>query len=219
MRNRTSAAGRWAVLAGIALASIAAAPAGALTTTLDTELDDGLMGSYATVEIVENAGSLDFTITLDSSLGSDADLHAFFFNIADADITGLAITTSDTPQTPYTLTSSPSVKGGAGSSFDYGVSFGNGAGPPGNGTLQTAQFTLSADQPLALVDLDELSSASGGTIDLHFVAHVQSTSLVRGSSSEAVGGTADLPEPSAGVLLGLALAGLSWRERRRALSL
>ena len=81
----------------------------------------------------------------------------------------------------------PHVAGGAGSKFDLGVSFGNGAGPKGNGTLQAASFTLLADQPLSIEDLAPMSSTSSG-IAIQLAVHVQDTSFVEGVTSETVGG-------------------------------
>ena len=132
-------------------------------------------------------------------------------------LTGVGITTNDTVRRDYTIEADPNVNGGAGSSFDFGVNFGNGAGPPGNGTLSSVDFTVFADQALTLAPLAELSQAKGGMIDLHLLLHVQGTSLVPGANSEAVGGTlVYLPEPSSGVLLSLGLmTGLALERRRR----
>jgi hypothetical protein len=192
---------------------LVAGRAQALLTTLETELDTGLTGAFATVEVTERAGALDFTIALDPSLGPDADLHAFYFNLVDDGLTGLDVLTRDPVANDYVLEANPSVNGGAGSTFDYGVSFGDGAGPSGNGTLQIANFTVFADQTLTLAQLDEISRARGGLIDLHFVLHAQSTSLMPRADSEAVGGALILPEPSAGLLLTLGLTGLALRSR------
>jgi hypothetical protein len=217
MRNRKTGIGSWPAMLGTALVLAVAGQAQALSTILDIELDNGLVGTYATVEISENAGALDFTITLDSSLGPNADIHEFYFNVVNADITGIGITTPDPVQTPYEIEADPSVNGGAGSSFDYGINFGNGGGAPGNGHLQMANFTVFADQNLTLAELDEISRAKGGMIDLHLLLHVQSTDLFPGSDSEAVGGSILLPEPSAGLLLAMGLlTGLALQRRHDA---
>jgi len=102
------------------------------------------------------------------------------------------------------------VAGGAGSSFEYGVNFGNGAGGPGNGVLKTANFTISANEALTLASLSPTSSTSQDIV-VNFAAHVQGTSFVAGSTSETVGGV--VPEPSTAGLLVLGLAALASRRR------
>jgi len=217
MRNWTTPAPRWPAVLGAMLTlgvSIAIAGPASAMTTLDVELDTGLSGTFATVDIVENAGALDFTIQLDPSLGPNADIREFYFNILDADITGVGITTNDSVQANYSLESDPAVTGGAGSGFDYGVNFGNGAGPPGNGALNFASFTVFADQSLSLAQLQQISHAKGGMIDLHLALHVQGTSLLPGATSETVGGMIVVPEPSAGLLLSIAMTGWGIQSRR-----
>ena len=123
----------------------------ALSFALTSEFD-GVepTASYATVDVTQNGADLDFSITLGGLLGSGEDLHELYFNLVGT-FTGLAITAHNAPQTAYSLSLNPSVAGGAGSSFEVGVNFGNGGGPPGNGSLTFATFTLSADQALTPV--------------------------------------------------------------------
>src|SRR5690606_10020355 len=187
-----------------ALGSLAAAaPASALTFTLDTEFDAGLVGPHAAVTVTESAGGLDFEVSVaGGDLGPGADLHVLYFNLV-GDPTNVTLTSSDAVTTPYTLLLDPPVAGGAGASFEYGVHFGNGAGPPGNGVLQTATFRISADQPLSIASLLELSETAQG-IPAHVALHVQGTSLVAGATSETVGGV--VPEPGTVALLGIGLA-------------
>jgi len=184
--------------------------AAALSFDLDVEFDTGLVGSYARVTVEEVAGDLDFSIELNDSLGSAADLHEFYFNLAGL-FTGVTITSDDSPRFAYSLSSDPSVAGGAGAGFDYGVNFGNGAGWRGNGVLPGASFRLSADQPLSIAALLESSLSSGGSIESQFAAHVQGTALIPGSSSETVGGL--VPEPASGALLALGVVVLATRRR------
>ncbi len=185
----------------------AAGPAAALQIALVHEFDGDLTdAAYATVDVVENGGDLDFTITLGGLLGAGEDLHELYFNLVGS-FTGLAITADDAPNSAYTLLTSPSVAGAAGSSFTHGVSFGNGGGPQGNGVLQTASFTLSANEPLAVADL-LLSSFTSGGIEAQMALHIQGTSTPNGS--ETVGG---VPEPSLFVLGGAAALALTWRRR------
>jgi hypothetical protein len=120
--------------------------------------------------------------------------------------------------TAYLLSLAPPVAGGAGSDFDYGVSFGNGAGPPGNGVLQQASFLILPVDPNESLSLDdflnaEWSSAAGGKIVADAAAHVQGTSLMDGSSSETVGGV--VPEPRTGLLITCGLLLAARRATRR----
>ena len=179
-------------------------PALALNFSLDIEFDDGITGNFGNVEINERDGELDFVITLTGELGTEADLHRFYFNLL-GDFSGLGIKDTDAPSdgTEYALLFDSAVAGGAGSSFDYGISFGNGAGKKGNGELESASLTLFASEPLSLEDLMESSFASGGSIEISMAAHVQGTSLVEFASSESVGSV--VPEPSTGLLV---MAGL-----------
>jgi hypothetical protein len=199
-------------LALLGFAAFAASPAQAILFTLDTEFDAGLTGNFATVEVTESGGGLDFIVSLaGSELGPNADLHEFYFNLA-GDPTNVTLTTVSVVNTAFTLQLDPPVAGGAGSSFEYGVNFGNGAGPPGNGVLKEARFRIEADQPLSLSDLEVLSQTAQG-IQVHAALHVQGTSLVSGSDSETVGGTIPAPEPGALGLLGGGLLALAVRRR------
>lgn len=193
--------------------SMTPANASALSFTLNTELDTGATGPFASVDLTENAGTLAFVITLDlDELGPSADLHAFYFNLT-GNVTGLGISDTNSPNSPYALVASPPIAGGAGSSFDWGVSFGNGGGPPGNGRLQIAEFTLSANEHLTIEQLIESSFASGGEIAIDMAAHVQGTSLLTGASSETIGGIVPIPEPSTGLLFVAGLIGLAVQRR------
>ena len=195
----------------VALVLAAAAPAGAVSFPLNVEFDDGLVGNYGSVDVVESGGDLLFTVTVAAALGADRDLHELYFNLADG-FTGLAISSTDVVNTAYALSANPSVAGGAGSSFDWGVNFGNGAGGPGNGRVTTATFTLSAVEALSIADLQIVSSTSQG-IESIFAVHVQGTSLVSGVTSETVG--APIPEPTTAALLLAGLSGLAALGRRR----
>ncbi len=180
---------------------LVAAPAYAVDIPLNVEFDTGASGNFATLSVTESAGDLLFSLSLAGTvLGASADLHEFYFNL-DGTPTGVTIFDTNAPTTPYSLTANPSVAGGAGSSFDWGVNFGDGAGGPGNGTLQLATFTLSADQDLTIDSLNVLSSTSAG-LDINFGLHVQGTSTPEGS--ETVGGV--IPEPCTLALLASSFA-------------
>jgi hypothetical protein len=202
---------RTSVLAFAVLASLLGANAARATSfALDAEFDNGTVGNYGTVDVTEQTGGdLLFQITLNPAvLGAGADLQEFYFNLPSA-ITGAAITSTDVVNTSYSLDANPSVMGGAGSSFAYGVNFGNGAGPSGNGVLQSASFLLAADSDLSISDLLISSSTSQG-LEVFFAAHVQGTTLTN-QDSETVGSS--VPEPALLPLggLGLACAGLARR--------
>jgi hypothetical protein len=182
-------------------------------------LDNGLTGNFVDVDITENGDdALDFVVTIDTDLlGPDADLNALYFNIDDslADPESLGIELTNAPVTEYQLAAADSVRGGAGSSFDFSINFGNGAGSHGNGVLQVASFTLTG---LTLESLVENSFASGGSIEIGLAAHVQGTTLYPGVTSETLGGDFPaIPEPATGAmtLMGLLLFGVRQRMRSR----
>ena len=191
----------------LAAALCASAPARALSVQLNTEFDAGTIGNHLTLTVNPSGGALDFVLSLaGTDLGVGADLHEFYFNLVGTP-TNVQISNTNAPTTAYSLSSNPSVAGGAGSSFEYGVSFGNGASGRGNGVLKTASFRISANQPLTLASLAVTSSTSSGIV-VNFAAHLQGTSFVSGATSETVGGV--IPEPSTLLLVTTGLLGLAY---------
>ena len=203
---RASTAPTFALLAMLAVATQATALSFVLSSEFDGVEPDL---AYATVTVTQNGDDLDFSVMLNDLLGPGEDAHELYFNLIGT-FTGLSITSSNAPNTAYSLDISPSVAGGAGSSFDFGVNFGNGAGPAGNGALELATFTLSADQALSPLDLLESSFANGG-IEAQMALHIQGTDTP--PESETVGGV--VPEPSTALLLAGSLVGLGLRGRRK----
>lgn len=208
--NRESALGLCAMLGML----LPAASASALTIPLTVEFDTGLIGNFGTIEVQEQAGALEFIVSLDTaSLGASSDLNTLYFNVVRG-VTGLRLTETNAPVTEYELSLEPPVRGGAGSDFDVVVLFGNGAGAKGNFVLQTATFTLVADEPLGIDSLRESSFAHNGSIEAGFAVHVQGTSLLEGADSETVGAR-PVPEPRTGLLMLAGLLALPARARLR----
>jgi hypothetical protein len=186
------------VALGVALLT-ASAPALADEYPLTVEFDDGLVDRYGTVlveEVVDADGfhGLQLDVELDPGvLGPECDLHRLYLNLA-ANLTGLHVITHDAVPTLYLLLTEPSVAGGAGSSFDYDVHLGNGAGRKGNGRLQRASFSLFADQDVFASDLAPISETAAG-IEAQIAVHVQGTALVSDADSETVGGSRAAEDP------------------------
>jgi hypothetical protein len=205
-RLPASSAFALALLAALVLATQAAALSVPLTQEFDGALPDA---DFATVAVTQNGEDLDFSIVLGGLLGPREDAHRFYFNLI-GDFTGLDIISSNAPGIEYRLRFRPRVAGGAGSSFEFAVNLGNGAGRRGNGVLTHATFTLSADQPLAPSDLLEESLTRTG-IEAEMALHIQGTSTRHRSAT--VGGS--LPEPSTALLLASGLTALALRRRQR----
>ena len=212
--RRRGQSSRWGFLAraalgmlGLALgASAGPARAALITLPFAVELDAGAAGSYGTLQIDELAsGDLAITLALGAALGSGADLQSFSFNLPAGLQAGLAVSGSlcggGSCATPFVLEAGVPTPGGAGSAFDFRVSFGNGSGPAGNGVLALASFVLGGDAALTIADLLAEHSTTSGGLELNFAAHVQSTATAAGS--EAVG--VPVPEPGSALLLLLGL--------------
>jgi hypothetical protein len=204
-RRQLPASSAFALLAALVLATQAAALSVPLTSEFDGALPDA---DFATVAVTQNGEDLDFSIVLGGLLGPREDAHRFYFNLI-GDFTGLDIISSNAPEIEYRIKANPRVAGGAGSSFDFMVKLGEGAGRRGNGVLTHATFTLSADQPLAPSDLLEPSLTRTG-IEAEMALHIQGTDTRH--RSETVGGAS--PEPSTALLLAFGLAALALRRQQ-----
>lgn len=131
----------------ILFVSFLSMPASALTIDLVYEFDGNSLGttSYGTVHVAESGGDLTFTITANTVNLGGGDIHEFYFNLLSPPdpVSGLMVTSGNWTGTPYSILGpNPSIAGGAGAAFDWGVNFGNGDGPSGNGTLINAIATL-----------------------------------------------------------------------------
>jgi hypothetical protein len=191
--------------------SLFSVSASAFTFNLVYEFDGALPAqSYGTVDVTQNNDNLDFVVTADTStLGPNADINVLYFNLTNS-FTGLNILTNNAPRTEYEIIGpDPPVRGGAGAAFDLGVNFGQGGGSKGNGILQLATFTLSADQDLLVSHLFEFSNPNN-TPPVNAAVHFQGTDTP--FDSETVGGA--VPIPAAAWLLGTGLIGLIGLKRR-----
>jgi len=204
---------------GLGLASAlgaGGASAASTSATLSVQLGPQKTGNYGTVQVNEVSGGLEFTITLASSVGKNADLHEFYFNLPDG-VKGLRLTSSGcgggSCNTPFELGSGGSTSGGAGVRFDYSVDFGSGKGNKGNGALQVATFRLEANAPLQLMPSPFDPSFTGRDLSVIFAAHVPGIQHVAagiGATSATI-----IPEPATAVLFGAGLLGIAWVGRLR----
>jgi len=136
----------------------AATPAAAASLTLpfNVQFGDGLTGNFGSVTIEERShGKLQITLSLTQELGLEPDLHEFYFNIDsslhvdDVEISHFRCRqwgedSLNSCSTDFEIEEDPSVKGGAGSKFDFGVNFGDGGSKKGNGNLEELSFILAA---------------------------------------------------------------------------
>lgn len=192
----------------LSLSGIAGAQADAVTFNLIYQLDDGTTGDFGDVTVTEVGGDLLFEINRGPDLHFSADLSEFYFNL-NGDFTGLSVTTSDSPTTPYTFSMPATERGDSMFEFEAEVNFGNGSGASGNGTLTMASFLLSANENLTLAAIMETSSDDAVPEPIVVAAFFEIFEL----PNDIVG--APVPLPGAVWLLGSGLFGLLAIRRRR----
>jgi hypothetical protein len=172
--------------------------------------DPGYIGSYGTVNFIDIGNDIVFTITFGSDLGTNPDLHEFYFNTTD-DIAGLSIDIQ-TPTSPigsldyqYNTNSNSHRPDGDGY-FDGVIEFGS-----GDPVLNSIIFTLTADTPLDINNFIA-QSVGGNKGAFTFAAHWQNTNTSAGS--EFVGGN-PVPLPGALCFLGSGIIGLAGLRSKR----
>jgi hypothetical protein len=172
----------------------------------------------------EVGGSVVFTIVLNATtpaddpvLGSRATLDELYFNLPDGfdlgddDVTGL--TCGGSSSCTADLGEERSVRGGAGSDFDFSIRF-----DAGNHPVQVVSFRLEG-VPLAAVlaaAMDDPSETGRG-LEVAFALHVTGggPGAGRGSAAATIGvDPAVVPEPGTALLIALGLAGLALVGRR-----
>ncbi len=206
----------------VLLAILAVVPApsyGDVLLDLNWEFDGDSDGStsFGTIQLSQNGSGVDFAIVANTANLMGGDINELYFNLPDAvNINTLMLSNSggvsNQAINPFSLLGpNPSVTGGAGASFDTGINFGNGGGPPGNGLLTTATFSLTAMGGLLVSDLVSGKSQSNNVPGVFMAVHFQSADVF-GNGSETVGG---VPEPGCfGLLSVFGLVLLRNRTRR-----
>lgn len=184
-------------------------PAALSSTFFLTESNTWADGTnYARVDVLENGGNLDFTVTALEPVGYK--LSKFYFNL-DSSITGainlFGLPIGWTAQTDQ-------------NSSEFGV-FSDGENGTGN-SLQSS-FSFTADSSLFDLTLSSLVANSEGWI---FAAHMQCQNKPAGTCEEIMGvsshqiagpGVGVVPLPAAAWLFGSALLGfVSFTSRRKA---
>jgi hypothetical protein len=195
---------------------IAGAPADALAMGLPIEVELGPQrtGPFGTLELADVGGGVEFTILLNTSvLGSQANLHEFYFNLPDSfdfDEDDIAATLDcNVSDCELEFDEGRSVRGGAGADFGFSLNF-----DAGNERIHSVSFVLPG---LTAQDVLDAALASPGVtgrgLEVLFAAHVQGSGAGHGSASATIG--VPVPEPGATALLAVGLAGLGFAGRRR----
>ncbi len=223
------------VLAGLVICSPVHAAVETANIDLIYEFDgNSLTTNFGTIVLQDNEllDGVDVTITANTANLLGGDIHEWYFNLPDkfGSLIARDFTLSDFGGVSnkgigsFTmLRSDPSIAGGAGALFEWGVNFGNGGGKNGNGQLTTATFNIDAAVGLEVQDfLDAELSYPNNTPPVLEAVHFQGTGVF-GATSETVGGPplhiSTNPEPSS-VVIWLAMGGIcagvaTYRSRKR----
>lgn len=195
------------VLLGIGTAADAASISQNFTFENDGDVTDAPFGTVLIDEVA--ADQLKFTITINSKLGPDPDIHEFGFML---DFAGATLVAGGDA---LSLGTGGSIAG-ANRTFDYVADFGNG----GAVKLNPAMFTIAGSG----LDLSAIYSAGiarqNSKPDAQFMVHIQNTGGSGASSgvggSEALGGNY-VPIPGAVWMFGSGLVALFGFTRRKIL--
>lgn len=200
----------WLLLCSLTVFGLLSLRADAAIIQLNYEFDGNEPGkNFGTVELANTGGGVKVTITANTANLQGGDIQVWYFNLADSAGTLLAsdFTLSDfsgvsnlAPEnlTPPTLAGpNPTIVGGAGASFQWGVSFGSGGGRNGNGVLTEATFTIDTASGLNVTDFLDASPtyARNAGVEVLMAVHFQSAE-VYGAGSEMVGGGTTPPHLS-----------------------
>lgn len=183
----------------------------ATTFNLDTAFsnwDPALSGNFGTVDVSEISGDLQMTIALNTEvLGTNADLHWFYFNIEpDRSFNEISVT-GDSLSYIVNYNDDSETRPDGDGDFDVRVDFGDGGTRYSSRTIMVS----SSGGALSIGDINE-GSSGGNKGEFLFAVHVQSTDM-GDFTSEFIG--TSVPDASIMLLLGSSFLGLAVFGRKK----